>query len=413
EDRARAHEGVPRLLRAAGEDGGGSRARLARKGVTSVVTCGSKSIRVEVKDERFNRRRVSRQGDRRVGPRAVDAADDRAGDRARGRGRRRSRRGRPGQAAPDPPSRGGRRCRRRVVGWADRPVVPGPAARRRHRRCSGRRGGRVLRRRRQRPVHEGPRPEAGAGRRGADRAREQDDAGQGPAGDQQLRRRGHADLAGQRVGRASTRGARRPFGGCRLKVPPTRETVRALMPDLAADLGALVSITSVSAPGFPVETQPALLAAYDAVAQLLREAGAEQLAPLELPGTAPILTGAIEAPAGAPTVLLYSHYDVVGAGDAASWSSPPFEATVRGGAIYGRGAADSKANVLVHVGALRAWGGRPPVGVRLLIEGQEEVGSPLEEGYPAAHPDRFAADAIVVADGGSIRAGQPSLTVSL
>ena len=185
------------------------------------------------------------------------------------------------------------------------------------------------------------------------------------------------------------------------------------MPDLAADLGALVSIPSVSAPGFPVETQPALLAAYDAVAQLLREAGAEQLAPLELPGTAPILTGAIEAPAGAPTVLLYSHYDVVGAGDAASWSSPPFEATARGGAIYGRGAADSKANVLVHVGALRAWGGRPPVGVRLLIEGQEEVGSPLEEGYPAAHPDRFAADAIVVADGGSIRAGQPSLTVSL
>src|SRR4029079_5163273 len=86
---------------------------------------------------------------------------------------------------------------------------------------------------------------------------------------------------------------------------------------------------------------------------------------------------------------------------------------VRDGRIYGGGAAYSKANILVHVGALRAWGGKPPVGVKLLIEGQEEVGSPLEDGDPAANPESFRADAILVADGGSIRAGQPSLTVSL
>ena len=73
-----------------------------------------------------------------------------------------------------------------------------------------------------------------------------------------------------------------------------------------------------------------------------------------------------------------------------SGTSPPFEASERDGAIYGRGAADSKANILVHVGALRAWGGRPPVGVKLLIEGQEEVGSPLEDGYPAANPEPSA-----------------------
>src|SRR6185503_7451041 len=72
-----------------------------------------------------------------------------------------------------------------------------------------------------------------------------------------------------------------------------------------------------------------------------------------------------------------------------------------------------KGNILVHVGALRAWDGKPPVGIKLLIEGQEEVGSPLEEGYPAANPEPFRANAILVADGGSIRAGQPSLTVSL
>jgi acetylornithine deacetylase/succinyl-diaminopimelate desuccinylase-like protein len=112
-------------------------------------------------------------------------------------------------------------------------------------------------------------------------------------------------------------------------------------------------------------------------------------------------------------VLLYGHYDVVPAGDEELWTSPPFEATERDGAIYGRGAADSKSNILVHVGALRAWDGKPPVGVKILIEGQEEVGSPLEEGFPSEHPEHFQADAILVADGGSIRAGQPSLTVSL
>jgi acetylornithine deacetylase/succinyl-diaminopimelate desuccinylase-like protein len=126
-----------------------------------------------------------------------------------------------------------------------------------------------------------------------------------------------------------------------------------------------------------------------------------------------VIIGEIPAPDGAPTVLLYGHYDVVAAGDESEWTTPPFEATERDGAIYARGAADSKANILVHVGALRAWKGRPPVGIKVLIEGQEEVGSPLEEGYPSAHPEAFRADAILVADGGSIRAGQPSLTVSL
>lgn len=191
------------------------------------------------------------------------------------------------------------------------------------------------------------------------------------------------------------------------------ETVRSLMPALKGDLQRLVAIPSVSEWGFPEHTRGPLLEAYDAVATLFREAGVERLEALDLPDTAPILTGSIPAPAGAPTVLLYAHYDVVAAGDESGWSSPPFAATERDGAIFGRGSADTKSNILVHVGALRAFGGRPPVGVKLLIEGQEEVGSALEEGYPAAHPERFAADAILVADGGSIRAGQPSLTVSL
>jgi cysteinylglycine-S-conjugate dipeptidase len=194
---------------------------------------------------------------------------------------------------------------------------------------------------------------------------------------------------------------------------PSVDTVHDLMPSLKDDLARLVAIPSISEWGFPEHTRPPLLEAHAAVAGLFRDAGVQKLGSLELPGTAPIITGELPGPEGAPTVLLYSHYDVVPAGDDALWTSPPFEATERDGAIFGRGTADTKANILVHVGALRAWDGKPPVGIKLLIEGQEEVGSPLEEGYPAAHPEVFRADAILVADGGSIRAGDPSLTVSL
>ena len=194
---------------------------------------------------------------------------------------------------------------------------------------------------------------------------------------------------------------------------PAPEAVTSLMPRLREDLAQLVAIPSVSAPDYPPETRPALLEAHEVILDLLEDAGVEELDSHRLPKTAPFITGEIPPPPGAPTVLLYGHYDVVPAGDEALWESPPFEAIERDGAIYGRGAADSKSNILVHVGALRAWGGKPPVGVKLLLEGQEEVGSPLEEGYPSENPEPFRADAILVADGGSIRAGQPSLTVSL
>jgi acetylornithine deacetylase/succinyl-diaminopimelate desuccinylase-like protein len=188
------------------------------------------------------------------------------------------------------------------------------------------------------------------------------------------------------------------------------ETVRAAMPRLCEDLARLVAIPSVSAPGFPEETQGPLREAHAAVADLFRHAGVQEPGSLELPDTAPIVTGEIPAPDGAPTVLLYSHYDVVPAGDEDTWETAPFEATERRDAIYGRGTADTKSNILVHVGALRAWGGKPPVGVKLLIEGQEEVGSPLED---PSKLGAFAADALLIADGGNIRPGEPSLGVSI
>jgi acetylornithine deacetylase/succinyl-diaminopimelate desuccinylase-like protein len=138
----------------------------------------------------------------------------------------------------------------------------------------------------------------------------------------------------------------------------------------------------------------------------------QELGALELPNTAPVLTGEIPGPDGAPTVLLYSHYDVVPVGDESKWESPPFEATERDGAIYGRGSADSKSNILKHVGALRAWEGKPPVGIKIVIEGQEETGSAFST-FPPTRPELFAADAMVVGDAGSIRPGVPTLTIGL
>ena len=188
--------------------------------------------------------------------------------------------------------------------------------------------------------------------------------------------------------------------------------ISALMPRLQEELARLVTIRSVSAPNYPEETRPALLEAHELILELLQEAGVDELDSHRLPKTAPFITGEIPAPPGAPTVLLYGHYDVVPAGDESKWESPAFEPTVRDGAMFGRGTADSKSNVLAHVGALRAWEGRPPVGIKLVIEGQEEVGSALNT-YPQTHPDLFRSDAMLIADMGSVRPGLPTLTVGL
>jgi acetylornithine deacetylase/succinyl-diaminopimelate desuccinylase-like protein len=182
---------------------------------------------------------------------------------------------------------------------------------------------------------------------------------------------------------------------------------------LVDDLARLAAIPSISAPGYPPETHAALGEAYELTAELLREAGLQNVTALELPDTAPAVTGEIPAPDGAPTVLLYSHYDVVPAGDESLWTSPPFVPTERDGALYGRGTSDSKANVISHVGALRAWDGKPPVGIKVIIEGQEEVGGGALLTHPAEDPEAFACDAMVIADMGSVRPGVPTLTVAL
>ena len=176
--------------------------------------------------------------------------------------------------------------------------------------------------------------------------------------------------------------------------PPAPETVAALMPQLKDELARARRDPVDLGPRLSRSTRGPRCSRPATRSSSCFASSASQLDTLELPDTAPVILGEIPGPQGAPTVLLYGHYDVVPVGDESKWESPPFEATERDGAIYGRGSADSKSNILMHVGALRAWDGKPPVGIKIVIEGQEETGSAFTT-YPPTRPELFAADAMV------------------
>ena len=117
-------------------------------------------------------------------------------------------------------------------------------------------------------------------------------------------------------------------------------------------------------------------------------------------------------PAG-PTVLLYAHYDVQPPLDEQAWRTPPFVLTEVDGRWYGRGAADCKGNIVMHLTALRALGDDLPVNLKLIVEGSEEQGTGGLEDYVPRHADLLRADAILVCDTGNAAVGIPAVTVSL
>ncbi|MGC5047879.1 dipeptidase [Micrococcus porci] len=201
-------------------------------------------------------------------------------------------------------------------------------------------------------------------------------------------------------------------------VSAIRAAVDRRFPETLQSLKDLVSIPGIAWDSMdrePLERSAA------AVADLLHTAGLEgvEIAVEERadgrPGGPAVIAGR-PAVGDKPTVLLYAHHDVQPLGEEGLWDTPPLVATERGGRLYGRGAADDKAGIMVHLAALAALDEVCPdagVGVRVFIEGEEEAGSPTFRPFLERHRDRLAADAIVVADSSNWAVGEPALTTSL
>ncbi|MFC6344850.1 M20/M25/M40 family metallo-hydrolase, partial [Nocardioides hankookensis] len=189
-----------------------------------------------------------------------------------------------------------------------------------------------------------------------------------------------------------------------------RSKVQAVLPGVRSDLEDLVRIQSVSA---DPERLHEVERSAEKTAELFAAEGVDVEIVRAYDGAPPAVIGEKKGPAGAPTVLLYAHHDVQPENDHADWDSAPWEPTERDGRLYGRGAADDKAGILAHVGALRVFGDDLPVTVRLFIEGEEEVGSDTLVELLGTYQERLEADVIVIADSGNWDIGVPALTTSL
>ncbi|GAA1908017.1 dipeptidase [Lapillicoccus jejuensis] len=189
--------------------------------------------------------------------------------------------------------------------------------------------------------------------------------------------------------------------------------VAGLMGRAREDLAALVAWASVH----DGQHAEACAEAAAAVVALLREVGVDDARTVPTDDGSAAVVGSVAGPPGAPTVLLYSHYDVQPPGDLDDWRDDPWTLTEHDGRWYGRGSADCKGNLVMHLTALRALReadpGGVPVGLRVVCEGSEEASTGGLERLLAADPSLFAADVVVVADAGNVALGTPTVTTSL
>jgi len=178
------------------------------------------------------------------------------------------------------------------------------------------------------------------------------------------------------------------------------------------ELKQYLAIPSISA--LP-EHAPDVKRAAEWTADALRNAGMENVKLIETPGNPVVYGDWLHAP-GKPTILYYGHYDVQPVDPVDLWTSPPFEATIRDGEIYARGAADDKGQVFMHIKAVEAFmknGGHLPVNIRFFIEGEEEVGSTHLDDFVRTHKQELASDVVVISDSPMFDRGVPSICYGL
>jgi acetylornithine deacetylase/succinyl-diaminopimelate desuccinylase-like protein len=147
----------------------------------------------------------------------------------------------------------------------------------------------------------------------------------------------------------------------------------------------------------------------------MRRIGLQHVRLIETPGF-PIVYGDWLGAPGAPTILFYGHYDVQPVDPLELWESPPFEANIRDGEIYARGAADDKGQVFMHFKAIEAHlkqSGSLPVNIKVMLEGEEEVGSEHLDDFIRQHKSELAADVVVISDSAMFARGVPSICYGL
>ena len=190
-----------------------------------------------------------------------------------------------------------------------------------------------------------------------------------------------------------------------------RDKIKALMPQAKRDLAQMVAFRSVhDAAQFP----PAECAGMvDWLLTAFTAAGLQDVRGYDTPDGSVAVCGHAAGPPGAPTVLLYFHHDVQPPLDDAAWTTPVWELTEVNGRWYGRGAADCKGNIAMHLTALRALAGELPVTIKIVGEGSEEQGTGGLEAFVPQNAELLSADAILVCDAGNFAVGAPSLTTSL
>jgi cysteinylglycine-S-conjugate dipeptidase len=191
------------------------------------------------------------------------------------------------------------------------------------------------------------------------------------------------------------------------------DATRAGLADARAELEELVRIPSISASGAHADE---VVRSAEATAEMLRRHGLQSVHLARTDGSHPYVIGEVVSDPALPTVLLYAHHDVQPPGFVERWHSDPFEPVERDGRLYGRGSADDKAGAVAHALAVSSWlavSEAPPCNVRVLIEGEEEIGSPHLERFLTEHLAELDADVLVLADAGNWSVGTPGITTSL